>query len=142
MDILPVQGYKSLRALNAFNMLLMGLKMLPGYMHMTYPVFFETFKEKTDEEKLQLVKQAVLFVELGKDEVEALLSFTKDSNGIAMSAINIGSLKPDEIVERLVAVCMHMGSFKIDLLTEAEKKKFQNGQSILEGHTVSTPTEV
>lgn len=132
MTILPIKGYKSLRALNALNVLLMGLKMLPGYMHLTYPVFFAHFNEKTTEEKEQLIKQAILFVELGKDEVEALLSFTTDANGVPFSAVNIASLKPNEIHERITAVCMAMGEFKIDLLTENEKKKFQNGQLISE----------
>ena len=123
LEVLPLVGYKSLRALNAFNVLLLGLKMLPSYIGEGYETFFEAFKEKTDAEKEKLLKEAVLFVELDQSEVEALITFCKDPNGVPYGPSNLRNLTAEKIHEIIVAVCMEIGKIKIDLLTEDEKKK-------------------
>lgn len=123
MQVLPLKGFKSLRALNAFHSLLLGLKMLPAYMLIPYEKFYAEFAAKTEGEKETLVREAALFVQLEEDEVGALLSFTADANGIPYSAINLRDLKPDAIHEMIVAVCMEIGRIKITLVSEDEKKK-------------------
>ncbi len=123
MKILPLQGYKSLRALNAFHSLLLGLKMLPAYMHLDYPAFFESFTDQTDEQKEKALREAAAFVQLTEEEVNALVSFSTDTNGIPYGPSNIGNLKPDRIFEIIIAVCMEISRIKIDLVTESEKKK-------------------
>ena len=128
MKILELKGYQSLRAFNAFHTLMLGLKMLPAYLGETYEVFFTSFQDKTDIEKEKLVRQAVLFVRLEEDEVEALVGFASDANGVPYSKANAKNLNPAQLHEIIVAVCMEIGRIKIDLLTEAEKKKFPLGQ--------------
>lgn len=132
MKVLPLKGYKSLKALNAFNALLLGLKMLPMYMSQSYETFYEGFKDMDDGEKETFLRQAVAFVELQPDEVEAIVSFACDKNGIPYSAANIKNLAPNELHETIVAVCMEIGRIKIDLVSESEKKKSVNSQSTLE----------
>ena len=122
MKILPLKGYRALKALNAFNALLLGLKMLPIHLEKSYVEFFEGFKSKTDAEKETMIRQAVAFVPLNDDEIEALVSFTVDSNGIAYSKVNVNNLGVQELHEIIVAVCMAIGRIKIDLVTEEEKK--------------------
>lgn len=124
MKILPLKGYKSLRALNTFHVLLLGLKMLPAYLGETYDVFFESFSGKTEDEKEDLLKQAALFVRLEQDEVESLVSFACDKNGIPYGPANIANLSPEEIHEIIVAVCMEIGRIRVDLVSDTEKKKY------------------
>jgi len=120
--ILPLVGYKSLRALNAFHALLLGLKMLPAYQAVGYESFFASFGEKTDSEKEKLLREAAVFVELQQDEVEALISFATDKNGVPYSSVNLKNLNAGELHEIIVSVCMEIGRIKIDLVSEEEKK--------------------
>lgn len=121
--VLPLQGYKSLKALNAFHALLMGLKMLPAFSGVSYPDFYESFKEKTEAEKEGLIRQAAVFVQLAEDEFQALITFCTDKNGVPYGKVNERNLTVDEIHEVIVAVCCEIGKIKIDLVTEEEKKK-------------------
>lgn len=121
--VLPLKGYKSLKALNAFNALLLGLKMLPEFLAIDYASFFDSFKEKTEGEKETLIRQAVAFVELDESEVLALVSFCCDANDVPYEPLNLSNLKPDELHEIIVSVCMEIGRIKIDLVSEDEKKK-------------------
>lgn len=134
-NVSELKGYKSLRALNAFSALLLGLKMLPAYIEIPYEEFYESFSEKTEGEKESLLRQAVAFVRLEQDEVEALLSFCTDKNGVSYSAINMKNLSPADIHEMIVAVCMEIGRIKVDLVSEEEKKKLRNSRSTSERST-------
>lgn len=132
MKLIPLAGYKSLRVLNAFHSLLLGLKMLPINLDKDYVSFFESFKTKTDGEKEEALRQAVAFVQLSPEEVEAIVSFATDANGIPYSKVNLAQLKPDELFEIIIAVCMEVGRIKIELVSEEEKKKSLTSQSISE----------
>lgn len=126
IKVLPLKGYKSLRALNAFHALLLGLKMLPAYIMQDYESFYEGFKHKTEAEKEKLLREAAVFVQLGQDEVEALISFATDKNGIAYQSANMKSLPLDEMHSIIVAVCMEIGRIRIDLISDEEKKNSLN----------------
>lgn len=132
MNILPIKGFKSLKALNAFHTLLLGFKMLPAYIELSYEKFHQDFQGKSESEKEKVLREAVLFVQLAEDEVEALISFATDKNGIPLSRMNMKNLGPDELHEIIVAVCMEIGRIRIDILSEAEKKNFDRGQSTSE----------
>ena len=119
---LPLKGYKSLKALNAFHALLLGLKMLPAYIAEDYETFYERFKDKTDSEKEKFLREALMFVELKQDEIEALASFATDKNDIPYSAASLKSLGLREIYEIVIAVGMEIGKIKIDIVSESEKK--------------------
>lgn len=121
--ILPLSGYKSLRALNAFHALLLGLKMLPSYQAEGYESFYASFNERTEEDKEKLLREAAVFVQLQMDEVEALISFATDKNGVPYSAVNLKNLGAGELHEIIVAVCMEIGRIKIELVSKDEKKK-------------------
>jgi len=129
MKILPLKGLKSLRALNAFHALLLGLKMLPQYIQEDYEGFYEAFKDKTDSEKETFLREAAVFVQLAEDEVQALVTFATDPNGVPYGESNIKNLSVDQLHEIIVAVCMEIGKIKIELLTDEEKKKLKNSQS-------------
>lgn len=122
MKILELKGYKSLKALNAFHTLMLGLKMLPAYMNLHYTEFFEAFKQLTETEKEKMIREASIFVPLEQTEVEALVSFATDANGVPYSSANIKNLGTKELHELIVAVCMEIGRIEVDLLSDEEKK--------------------
>jgi len=126
--VAPLVGIKSLKALNAFHTLLLGLKMLPAYMSQDYQTFYSSFGAMRDSEKETKLREAVAFVQLAPEEVDALIGFCSDKNGVPYSDVNKGNLTVDEIFECIVAVCMEIGRIKIDLVSDDEKKKLQTSR--------------
>lgn len=122
MRVLELKGYKSLRALNAYNTLMLGLKMLPQYMSESYEDFLNRIQELPIEDQKKLIKEAALFVELTKEEVEALVCFCADKNGVPFVSENLKSLNPSEIVDIIVSVCCEISKIKIDFVSSNEKK--------------------
>jgi hypothetical protein len=120
--VLPLKGYKSLKALNAFNALMLGLKMLPAYMGIRYEDFFAKIQASPPDEQERMIREAALLVSLEKDEVEALVCFSTDKNGVPYTEENISNLGPDELHEVIVAVCVAISKIKIDFLSNNEKK--------------------
>lgn len=125
MKVLELKGYRSLRALNAFHTLMLGLKMLPSYATEDYETFYSRVQLMSPQDQEKLIREAAFFVELRPEEVEALVSFCADKNNVPYSAENMKSLKPDELIEIIVAVCVEISKIKIDLVTDAEKKNSQ-----------------
>lgn len=119
---LPLKGYKSLGALNSFHKLLLGLKMIPEYFNLSYEDFHNQFEDKNEEEKEKFIRQAIVHVPLLEEEVEALVCFATDKNGVPYTRLNIKNLGPNEIMEIMVCVCMEIGKIKITLVSESEKK--------------------
>lgn len=123
MKILELKGLKSLRALNAFSSLLLGVKMLPVYSTLSYEDFLNAVQLMPEDDQRNVLKKAAEFVELAKDEIEALASFACDPNGVPYQSSNLKSLGPDELVKIIVEVCLEIAKIKIDLVSESEKKK-------------------
>jgi hypothetical protein len=107
--------------------------MLPVNLSTDYVTFFESFKTKTDEEKESAIRQAVAFVQLTYEEIEAMVSFVVDKNGVPYSSINFKDLKPDDIFEIIVSVAMEVGRIKVELVSENEKKKSPTTRSTSDG---------
>lgn len=122
MEVSDLKGYKSYRAFNAFHSLMLGAKMLPNYMHMSYEDFFAVIDELPPADQEKVIREAALFVKLEQEEIEALVCFCRDKNGVPYSAENLKSLGPDQIFEMIVAVCVKISKIKIDFVTKAEKK--------------------
>ena len=122
MKVLELKGYKSLRALNVFHTLMLGLKMLPAYMGYTYEDFYDRISKMDAASQEKLIREAALFVEIQKEELEALITFCADANGVPYSAENMKSLGPKDLHEMIVAVCMQIAKIKIDLVSDSEKK--------------------
>lgn len=131
MTVLELKGYQSLRAMNVFHTLMLGLKMLPAYLTQGYEEFFSRVQnEMSPSEQEKLIREAALFVRLDEDEIKALICFTADPNGVPYTAENIKNLSPDQIYEAIVAVCFQISQIKINLITETEKKKSKMVPSI------------
>lgn len=117
-----LRGIKAYRAMQVFNHLMLGLKMLPAYCTEHYEDFFDRVSKMPAASQEALIREAAVFVELQRDEIEALACFAADPNGVPYSAENLGSLDPKQIHEIVVAVCMKIAEIKIDLVSEDQKK--------------------
>ena len=117
-----------MRALNAFNALLLGLKMIPAYMAESYEDFLNRISAMPEADQLKMIREAALFVELQKEEVEALVGFCCDKNDVPYEAANLKNLSPKELIEVIVAVCGEIAKMKIDFVTPNEKKKSETSQ--------------
>ncbi len=122
MKVLELRGYKSYKALQAFHTLMLGLKMLPSYAGEKYEDFYARLDEMPEADQEKLVREAALFVPLDQVELEALLCFATDKNGVPYSKENLGALGPKDLHEVIVAVAMEISRIKIDLVSESEKK--------------------
>ena len=122
VKVSPLKGFKSLKALNAFHALMLGLKMLPSYMGESYEDFFARIELMPPEDQEKMIREAILFVELQKEEVEALLSFASDANGVPYDSTNMKNLGPKELHNIVAAVCMEIVKIKIDFVSKDEKK--------------------
>jgi hypothetical protein len=122
VKVLELKGFKSLRAFNAFHALMLGLKMLPSYAAIPYEEFFQTLDKLPLAEKESLIREAAKLVSLEKEEVESILSFCADANGVPYSSENMKSLGPVEMYEMIVAVSLEIAKIKINLVSDSEKK--------------------
>lgn len=121
MKLRELKGIKSLRALNGFHALMLGLKMLPAYAGESYEDFYDRAHGMPPADQEKLIREAVLFVELKADEVEAMCCFAEDANGVPYTG-KLVNISPAELVEIIVAVCKEIIKIPIDLVTESEKK--------------------
>lgn len=123
MKVLELRGFKSLLALQAFHKLMLGLKMLPSYMGEAYEDFYQRISEMEPNDQEKIIREAALFVELQKDEFEALACFCADANGVPYTVENLKSLDPASALEIVVQVSLALSKIKVSFLSEAEKKK-------------------
>jgi hypothetical protein len=121
--VLPLKDYKSLRALNALQALLIGMKMLPAYAHLSLEEFVALVEAMSPEDQVTILTNGAKIVELAPEEVKALVCFCTDKNGVPYTAENMKNLGPGELVEVIVTVCMEViRNVHIDLVTQDEKK--------------------
>lgn len=118
-----LKGIKSLKALNAFSALLLGVKMLPAYLSETYEDFLHQVHLMPREDQAKIFREAVAFVDLDQSEIEGVVSFCIDANGVPYGPANIKNLSPKDLVEMIVEVMLLIADFKIDLVSDSEKKK-------------------
>lgn len=119
---LELKGTNSYTAMQVFHKLMLGLKMLPAYGHLSYEQFYSMLDLLSPEEQERKIREAALFVNLEKDELESLVCFCADSNGVPFGPANLKSLSPDQILELVVTASMEFAKIKVNFLSEAEKK--------------------
>lgn len=122
--VLELRGLRSYLAFVAFNSLMLGVKMLPAHMSETYEEFFTRVQAMQLEDQVKVIREAALLVPMPKDDLELLVSFCTDKNGIPYDSTNMGNLGPAEIFEVVVAVCTELAKIKVTLISEDEKKNF------------------
>lgn len=122
LKVLPLEGLKSLRAFNVFHTLLLGYKMLPSKLNMTYEAFIEEFDSSTEEEKAKILREATALVPIEQEELDALTCFCHDVNDIPFTKVNTAKMNPAQLVDVVVAVCLEISKIKLYSITENVKK--------------------
>lgn len=126
---LPLIGIRSLRCLNAFQALMIGMKMTPAYQHLSVEEFLAIVDVMDKEGQVAVFTAAAKLVALDPEEVKAIVCFCTDKNGIPYTEANLKTLGPAELVEVIVTVCMEVvQNCHIDLVTKEEKKNSNLGQ--------------
>lgn len=123
---LPLKDVKSLRALNAFHALLLGISMLPEYGHLGLTEFTTIVEAMEPKDQLKVLTTGARIVELDPKELKALVCFCTDKNGVPYVEENIKNLGPSDFVEIVVTVCFEiLKNIDIDLITDDEKKNLE-----------------
>jgi len=121
-QVLPLEGWKSLRAFNVYHVLMLGYKMIPAHITKSYETFLEEFDKSEDSEKEKTLREAAAFVPLEQSELDDITAFCCDSNGIPFTRANTSKMKPEEIIEIIVTVCMEISKIKLYALSDEQKK--------------------
>lgn len=128
MQVEEIKGYKGLRAFNAFHKLMLGLKMLPQYIGESYEDFFDRIHQMPDADQRKVIREAAVFVDLEKEELEAMASFCRDPNGISYGPEQLKKANPEVILNIVESVGFEIVKFRIDSVTETEKKNLKTSQ--------------
>lgn len=121
--VLELKEYKSYRAMGAFQRIILGLQLVPGFRHFGFEDLCNLIEQMSFEDQLKTITQAARVVTLEPEEFEAILCFCTDKNGIPYTKENKKNLTPSEIMEIIITVCMHLiKEIKIDLVSIEEKK--------------------
>lgn len=128
VKVREIRGPKCLAAYNVYSALLLGVKMLPAYELEGYESFYARIQMLSDEDKEKIIREAVAFVKLEDDDIRDVLTFCTDANGVPFGPENIRNLGLVETFESVVAVAKAVSQFKINLVTDSEKKKSLDSQ--------------
>ncbi|MDR3112935.1 MAG: hypothetical protein LBU09_00985 [Endomicrobium sp.] len=113
MQIKELKGLKSVKALNVYCKLVIGLSLTHLNKEKSIDDFRKAFEEYEIEKRKTLLKFACLLVQLEKDEVSALTSFAVDENNVAYEEPALAYLKPSEIVGIMSEVALKISEIKI-----------------------------
>ena len=122
IKVLPLKGSETYWALQSYIKLLFGLKMLPMYLGKTLEQFFHDIEQLPVDDRKKIVREAALMVTLERDEVNALLKFAADKNGVPFTRENTGDLGPGEFMEIIIAVAQEIAALEPNFLSASEKK--------------------
>lgn len=123
LKVLPLTGLKALRAFNVFYSLMLGYRMHPKNVLMSDIDFLKHFSNLSEEEKARELIEAVKFVPLEESEVNELICFCCDSNGVPLSALNTKEMTPDMIADIIVSVSLEFSKTKLFTIGAEELKK-------------------
>lgn len=122
MKIKELKGYPSIRAYAVYQRILLGLLSIPAVLGIAPQDFIDGFEDKPRDERRILLIKACAVMDLSDDEIDSLLYFAVDNNGVALSRINTAALGPKELTEVIVEVCLMASDAKVHSLTKDQKK--------------------
>lgn len=119
---LPLQGLKSVYALNAFMTLLFGLATEQRLAGQDFEETYANFEALPIEDKAKQLRHALQIVNLQKEDMLSLLAFAQDKNGIAFTEASVKQMPPGDILDAMLAVCLELAKIKPRTLSEDVKK--------------------
>jgi hypothetical protein len=123
IKVLELRDYDGLKVYQAFNSLLLGMKMLPMYQELSFEEWVNLIDLMPEDKQENVIRMGAQFVVLENEDIRSIISFCCDPNSVPYSKENIKNLNPLELIECVVAVSMKIIRFKVDFLSDSEKKK-------------------
>ena len=128
-SVLTLTGIAGVRAFNVFHHVILGMKMLPINLEKGYEAFLGELHEKEDQERKKFFVSGLRFVPLEDSDIEAVLKFCLDSNGVPLCRANTKSMAAQTIIEHMADVFVEISKINVDLVTDEEKKNLKTSQS-------------
>jgi hypothetical protein len=123
MKVRELRGIPAFHAFQAFQKVMLGLKMLPAYAAEGFEEFYARVEKMPLPDQETMIREALaLGMKLDPEEIMDLLQFVEDPNGVAYGPAQIKGLDPKGLHEALTAICLELTKVKINLVSEREKK--------------------
>lgn len=101
-----LRGYESVWALNAYYLLVFGLGSEQAVLGQDYDTTAANFEALPEHKKETQLRHALQIVNLSAADMQNLLFFALDANGIPYAQKKPEQLGPEELVEAMLAVCL------------------------------------
>lgn len=110
-----IKGIKGLYAFKALQTLLLSYYLLPEFKkpNEKYDEFLKRFSEMEDGEKKEVLNKALYFAGIEPAEIEALICFASDPNGVPYCKNNLNNLSIEQLFELIVDVCLEVARIKV-----------------------------
>ena len=110
-----IKGIKGLYAFKALQTLLLSYFLLPEFkiQNEKYDDFLRRFSEMDDGEKKEVLNKALYFAGIEPAEIEALICFASDSNGVPYCKNNINNLSVEQLFNLIIDVCLEVSKIKV-----------------------------
>ena len=126
MKIRPITGYNCYRAYQVYRDILLAsyifwtankiyLSNDPEVKKKaeTYKEFLIRFEKSDEEERRNIIKLGADTFNLSLEEVCFLVGLVEDANGVPYSKANLNNLKPQEIIDIIVEVCLEISKITV-----------------------------
>lgn len=115
VNVEEIKGIKGLYGFKAMQTLLLSYYLLPEFKkkNQSYQDFLKEFSAMDETQKRDILNKALYFAGIDPKEIEALMCFCKDKNGISYSKANINNLTFEEIFEIIIEVCLEISKLKV-----------------------------
>ena len=120
--VLSLTGISGVRAFNVFHHVVLGMKMLPVNLEKGYDGFLAELSGKSDDERKKFFISGLNFVTLDEEDIEAVLRFCTDTNGVPLCRANTKTMAAQDIISNMSDVFVEISKINVNLVTGDEKK--------------------
>ena len=118
MKVRPILGYNCYRAYQVYRDIILASYIFWNANKIylsddenkpeSYKDFLLRFEKSTEEEKREIIKLGAETFNLSIEEICFLIGLVEDANGVTYSKSNIDNLKPNEIIDIIIEVCLEI----------------------------------
>lgn len=122
MKIRPITGYNCYRAYQVYRDIVLASYYLyeankacfeDNPKPEKYDAFLRRFENSSEEERRNIIKLGADTFNLSLEEVCFLVGLVEDANGVPYSKATINNLKPQEITEIIIEVCLEISKVTV-----------------------------
>lgn len=122
VKVKELRGLESVWALNAYHTLVRGLAIEQACMGQEMDVTFAKFEALDAAGKERELRRAFSLVNLPEEDMQNLLLFALDANGIPYGKRTLKNIGPADLIEAMVAVCLEIAKITPRVCPEDVKK--------------------